>query len=100
MAEDIISKPNHYCFGKYEPMSVIMDWGLDFALGNVVKYIARAGKKANNPRIQDLLKAKEYLDREIEYITNGNYIDKDALIADLEKENKHLKARIYGIEEI
>lgn len=39
---------------------------LSFCLGNVVKYIARAGKK--NERIEDLKKARWYLDHEIEML--------------------------------
>lgn len=37
---------------------------LNFNLGNVVKYVCRAGKKGE--RLEDLEKAKDYLDREIE----------------------------------
>lgn len=69
--EKEISHPSHYCDGrKYEPMKVIMDWELDFALGNVIKYIARAGRKDNI--IKDLLKAREYLNAEIAYLEDGN----------------------------
>ena len=39
---------------------------LNFSLGNVVKYISRAGIKDPNRRIEDLKKAKWYLEREIE----------------------------------
>ena len=56
--------PKHYQI-KPEPLSVIQDWELNFALGNVVKYIARAGRKPGNPALQDLEKAQVYLDREI-----------------------------------
>jgi hypothetical protein len=44
---------------------VIEAWGLDknFNLGNAVKYISRADKKDNN--VEDLKKARWYLDREI-----------------------------------
>ncbi len=64
--EDIISHPNHYCEGrKYEPKDVIRDWNLNFNLGNTVKYIARNGRKADNSALQDLLKARQYLDFEI-----------------------------------
>ncbi|MCA9749268.1 MAG: DUF3310 domain-containing protein, partial [Romboutsia sp.] len=47
----------------YETIKVIEAWGLGFNLGNVVKYISRAGKK--DFLIQDLEKAKWYLEREI-----------------------------------
>lgn len=60
-------RPNHYCDGReYEPKDVIRDWNLNFNLGNTVKYIARAGKK--DDIIQDLNKAKQYLEFEIEYL--------------------------------
>ena len=61
---DIVKHPAHYCYGKYEPKDVIRDWGLNFNLGNVIKYVARAGHK--NDILEDLLKAKQYLEFEIE----------------------------------
>lgn len=64
MANNIITNPAHYCFGKFEPKDVIRDWGLNFNLGNTVKYVARAGRK--DDIIQDLKKARQYLDFEIE----------------------------------
>lgn len=63
---DSVRHPAHYCFGKYEPVKVISDWKLNFNLGCVTKYIARAGKKDGNSRLQDLEKAKRYLEFEIE----------------------------------
>lgn len=44
------------------PISVIQAWRLDFCLGNVIKYLARAGKKPGEPAIKDLKKARDYLD--------------------------------------
>lgn len=68
---DKISHPSHYCEGrKYEPVKVIQDWGLSFCLGNVLKYLARAGRKYGNTKLQDLQKAKQYLEFEIEGISN------------------------------
>lgn len=64
---DPVSKPSHYAAGrKYEPKDVIRDWDLNFNLGNAVKYISRAGRK--NDLIEDLKKARQYLDFEIEYL--------------------------------
>jgi hypothetical protein len=40
---------------------------LNFCLGNVVKYVARAGRKSPNP-LEDLMKARFYLNREIERV--------------------------------
>lgn len=64
---DIVKHPKHYCDGKtIEPITVIQDWKLDFCLGSALKYIARAGKK--DDIIQDLAKAKQYIEFEIEYL--------------------------------
>ena len=64
---DAVSKPSHYTEGrKYEPKDVIRDWDLNFNLGNTVKYVARAGRK--DDILQDLKKARQYLDFEIEYL--------------------------------
>jgi len=60
--------PDHYG-GKdnpYEAIKVIEAWGLDFNLGNVVKYISRAGKKEPAAELQDLEKALWYLQRSID----------------------------------
>jgi hypothetical protein len=60
---DPILRPRHYTFSAIEPIDVIETWQLGFHLGNVVKYIARAGRKG--ARLDDLRKARWYLDREI-----------------------------------
>jgi hypothetical protein len=61
-----INHPQHYggAENTYEAIKVIEAWELGFCLGNVIKYISRAGKKGN--RLEDLEKAKWYLNREIE----------------------------------
>lgn len=51
-----------------EAIDVIEAFDLGFHLGNVVKYILRAGRKSKNV-IDDLMKAKDYIDREIALIT-------------------------------
>lgn len=62
---DAVSKPSHYIEGRnYEPRKVIRDWKLNFNLGNAVKYISRAGLKGS--AIEDLEKAKQYIDFELE----------------------------------
>ena len=50
----------------YEPRKVIKAWGLDWNLGNALKYIARCGKKAHNSKLIDLEKAMTYIGFEIE----------------------------------
>lgn len=66
MNGDNIDHPKHYNSGKFEVIDVIEDWNLGFHLGNVIKYISRAGKKDPNKRLEDLKKALWYLQREIE----------------------------------
>lgn len=63
---DMINHPPHYLKGDptYETIKVIEAWGLDFCLGNAIKYISRAGKKGD--AVEDLKKARWYLTREIE----------------------------------
>lgn len=63
---DAVDHPKHYNHGKFEAIDVIEDWDLGFHLGNVVKYISRAGKKDKNTEMQDLKKALWYLGRKIE----------------------------------
>ena len=64
---DVVKKPSHYVAGrKFEPKDVIRDWGLNFNLGNAVKYLARAGRK--DDIVQDLKKAQEYIQFEIDAI--------------------------------
>lgn len=63
-----VNNPKHYG-GKdnpYEVINVIEAWGLGFCLGNVIKYVARAGKKDPAKCLEDLEKASWYLERERE----------------------------------
>ncbi len=60
-----VDHPLHYggVYNPYEAIKVIEAWGLNFNLGNSAQYIARAGKKG--ALLEDLKKARWYLDREI-----------------------------------
>lgn len=60
--EDVVNKPLHYNVG-LEPIEAIESWKLGYNLGNVIKYVARADHKGK--RLEDLKKARWYLDREI-----------------------------------
>ena len=53
--------PQHYKLGDVQPVDIAEH--LSFNLGNVVKYVSRAGRKGD--AVEDLLKARWYLDREI-----------------------------------
>jgi hypothetical protein len=61
-----VNHPTHYGGedNPYEAIKVIEAWDLGFNLGNVVKYLSRAGKKGNT--LEDLRKAAWYLQREIQ----------------------------------
>jgi len=66
--KEMVDHPVHYQFGKnneYEAIKVIDAWGLGFSLGNTVKYISRAGKKDKEKELEDLYKAKWYLEHHI-----------------------------------
>lgn len=61
---DPVERPHHYTFGPIEVIDAIEAWQLGFHLGNVVKYVARAARKGRY--LEDLRKARWYLDREIQ----------------------------------
>ena len=62
---DLVNHPPHYTAGGVETLDFIEAKDLNYRLGNVVKYVSRAGKKNTDP-VQDLEKAMFYLKREIE----------------------------------
>ena len=58
--------PNYYKRGSSDVWNFVRDQGLNFHLGNVVKYICRAGYKTDS-KIQDLEKALHYLQNELDH---------------------------------
>lgn len=70
MIHEMVNHPIHYGGEEnvYEVVKVAEAWGLDMDayLFNVVKYVARAGKKDSDKELQDLKKALWYLDRKIQ----------------------------------
>lgn len=70
--EDMVSHPSHYNKGDpvYEPYKVIKAWDCDFNIGNAIKYLARYRNKWD--AIEDLEKAKQYIDFEIEALKEQN----------------------------
>lgn len=64
---ETVDHPQHYggADNIYEAIKVIEAWSLGFCLGNAVKYIARAGRKSIATQIEDLKKARWYIDRHI-----------------------------------
>ena len=62
--KETVNHPNHYNIGGIEVIDFIESWNLGFSLGNAIKYIARAPYK--NDELEDLKKARWYIDREIQ----------------------------------
>ena len=67
---DLVNHPPHYKAGGIETIDFIEAKDLNYRLGNVVKYVSRAGRKDSDP-VQDLQKAAWYLQREIEARRNA-----------------------------
>jgi len=64
----------HYKNNKdYDVIDIAKDYNLNFFRFNVLKYIIRAGRK--DDELQDLLKAKDYLEREISHLRDKNNIN-------------------------
>lgn len=61
---DMVNHPKHYNVDGYEVIDIIYAFGLNFNMGNALKYVLRSDLKGN--RLQDLKKALWYLQREIE----------------------------------
>lgn len=66
---DMVNHPPHYAVGGLECIDVIESLGLGYHLGQVLKYLWRAGRKGD--ALEDLKKARWYLDREIARRQNG-----------------------------
>jgi hypothetical protein len=63
-----MTTPNHYK-EKVQPIDLIEAFDLNFNLGNVVKYVSRAGRKGDT--LEDLEKAFYYLKREMQKYENS-----------------------------
>lgn len=60
-----VNHPKHYNQG-IEAIDIIESWGLNFSLGNAIKYVLRAPHKDN--QVEDLKKSIWYIERELERI--------------------------------
>ena len=69
-----INYPDYYQ-GKIEVIDFIEAYNLNFNLGNVVKYLTRAGKKRGEGKLTALEKAQWYLGREIERSKNNDRVE-------------------------
>lgn len=75
--EDVVNHPSHYT--AYDPEVIDVTERLGFCEGNVVKYLARAGRKSGSPEQVDLDKAHWYM-RRLAYDKDGTF-SRDALTA-------------------
>ena len=67
-------KPNHYGGSEIDVISFCQANNLDFMQGNVIKYVFRYKNKNG---LEDLEKAKEYIDRMIENLLDGEELDNE-----------------------
>ena len=52
----------------FDVIDVATEYDLNFNTGSTVKYLCRAGKKEGESKMKDLLKAQDFLEREIKYL--------------------------------
>lgn len=70
MEEDKINHPTHYTSHPSGVECIEITQHHNFCIGNVIKYVWRAGIKGEDTKIEDLKKARWYLDREIARLEN------------------------------
>ena len=66
---DTVNHPKHYTSHPSGVECIEITEHMNFCLGNAVKYVWRASLKGKE--IEDLRKARWYIDREIQRILNG-----------------------------
>ncbi len=67
---DPVNHPAHYTGHPSGVECIDITEHMNFCLGNAIKYVWRAGLKSNSP-VEDLRKARWYIDREIQRLTRG-----------------------------
>lgn len=72
---DSVNHPNHYNIGGIEVIDAITAWGFaeGFNRGNAIKYIVRAGRKNPETEVEDLMKARFYIDAEINRLKENKH---------------------------
>jgi hypothetical protein len=78
---DAVNHPSHYTAGGIEVLDAIEAWQLNFSRGNVVKYVARAGRKQDADELEDLQKALFYLRREVKRLRQERQTEEAVLDA-------------------
>ena len=60
LQSDNVNHPSHYCWVPgIECLDIVKHF--DFVLGNVIKYIYRSGYKTTTTKLEDLQKARYYI---------------------------------------
>lgn len=70
LINDPVNRPAHYTAHPSGVECIQITEHMNFCLGNAVKYIWRAGLKSDDP-IEDLNKAKFYIEREVKRLEKG-----------------------------
>ena len=67
-----IEHPDYYLTDNgFQVIDFIEALDLNFSRGNIIKYVSRAGKKDGEDELTALLKARFYLEREINCLQKG-----------------------------
>ena len=62
---DSVNLPSHYTGFSHGAEVIDITENLNFNRGNAIKYLARAGRKDSASELEDLMKARWYVNREI-----------------------------------
>ena len=95
---DDINHPTHYTHGGIETIDFIEAKELSYCLGNVVKYVSRAGHKGD--ALEDLKKAAWYLRREIKRLGGSVGDDEGVAMRQRDQEISDLKNQIKKCREL
>lgn len=68
MNDESVITPSYYNKTSMSVIDIIDEYELNFNKGNIIKYVLRSGKKSKDTEIQDLKKAIQYCQMEIERI--------------------------------
>lgn len=96
MSYEKVDRPAHYG-DDLQAIDVIELFKLDFHLGNVVKYVLRAGKKPDADTLTDLKKAAWYLNRYVGSLQAA--VDQADMIEAVHEEQLRAKQLAESVEE-
>lgn len=74
---DRVNHPSHYTGFSNGAEVIDITENLNFNRGNAIKYLARAGRKDSASELEDLMKARWYVNREIERLTTVKEVSND-----------------------